>query len=543
MIGIDEAAEQRHWRPLWKVVLASAMCFLAGYPPTWVVIAVVLLAYSAFRSDGLRLLIGTAVALTVSLAISMVQILPMLAMTSLKATEVRYGGGIQDPRFYLSYLIPNLYDFGIKTPVGSFPGQEYLYWGAAGTLGVCLGLFCKTSRPALAALLTGLLFLVNPFDVVRFVLLKWELGPQIVRDWYFLAAIPITVAPMVAIGLGQFLKRPTRTLGSIWAVGWSVLLAAWSARQLWMWLKQSHAAGWWSGADALVSLVLFAGGLFLLRTQTGTARAVLTLFLFGALMADFKAYGTSKRMSATDGTPDWSTGTIPEMDAASFGVLRANSRYRVAIDATGPMPQCIRHVGLSTPQGFDPFFSTQYKTLMESVAKMGTNWDPKIDPANEVTLQLLGIRYYISAEQGSHFKTLSSHPRFRALPSNRFYRVFEYLGAKAPYGWTEGPGDVEIVRWSPEHREFKVQAGAARGFYLAEQWAPGWTAKVDGATIPTTRWRTAFSQVTVPAGEHTLTFDFRTPGQLIGAAGSLLTVLLLLAVLFLTSALKLPIKH
>src|SRR5262249_55609192 len=33
--GIDESVERRDWRPLWKTALASAMCFLAGYPPTW----------------------------------------------------------------------------------------------------------------------------------------------------------------------------------------------------------------------------------------------------------------------------------------------------------------------------------------------------------------------------------------------------------------------------------------------------------------------------------------------------------------------------
>jgi len=35
--GIDEATEERHWRPLWKTAVASALCFLAGYPLTWTV--------------------------------------------------------------------------------------------------------------------------------------------------------------------------------------------------------------------------------------------------------------------------------------------------------------------------------------------------------------------------------------------------------------------------------------------------------------------------------------------------------------------------
>ena len=39
--GIDQAVERRSWKPLWKLMLASAMAFLAGYPPTWFVFAFV----------------------------------------------------------------------------------------------------------------------------------------------------------------------------------------------------------------------------------------------------------------------------------------------------------------------------------------------------------------------------------------------------------------------------------------------------------------------------------------------------------------------
>jgi hypothetical protein len=47
--GIDDAAEKRDWRPLWKLILASALCFLAGYPPMWVVFAVTMIAYATGR--------------------------------------------------------------------------------------------------------------------------------------------------------------------------------------------------------------------------------------------------------------------------------------------------------------------------------------------------------------------------------------------------------------------------------------------------------------------------------------------------------------
>ena len=44
--GVDQAVERRSWRPLWKVAAASALAFLAGYPPTWMVFAVAVGVYS-----------------------------------------------------------------------------------------------------------------------------------------------------------------------------------------------------------------------------------------------------------------------------------------------------------------------------------------------------------------------------------------------------------------------------------------------------------------------------------------------------------------
>jgi hypothetical protein len=38
--GIDQAIASRNWRKLWKLAAASALIFLAGYPPLWLVFAI-----------------------------------------------------------------------------------------------------------------------------------------------------------------------------------------------------------------------------------------------------------------------------------------------------------------------------------------------------------------------------------------------------------------------------------------------------------------------------------------------------------------------
>src|SRR2546426_3684093 len=74
--GLDAADEQRSWRPLWKLAAASALCFLAGYPPTWVVFSICMLAYACGRTGALRCAPPAAGALSLSLLLAAAQLLP-----------------------------------------------------------------------------------------------------------------------------------------------------------------------------------------------------------------------------------------------------------------------------------------------------------------------------------------------------------------------------------------------------------------------------------------------------------------------------------
>jgi len=83
--------------------------------------------------------------------------------------------------------------------------------------------------------------------------------------------------------------------------------------------------------------------------------------------------------------------------------------YRVLLDPTGPLPCSMRHAGLLTPNGFDPFFSTQYHQLL-SDAHFRTNWDFGIAPDQTALLRLLGVRYLITSEAGPLFPSVSASP-------------------------------------------------------------------------------------------------------------------------------------
>jgi hypothetical protein len=115
--SIDKSGANGTWQPLWRLVMASALAFLAGYPPMWIVFSVCMLAYASFRNKfAWQTIVGTTIALVVSLFVCMVQLLPTLESTALKQMEPRYGAGIQNLDFYISYVIPNYFQLWIESP-------------------------------------------------------------------------------------------------------------------------------------------------------------------------------------------------------------------------------------------------------------------------------------------------------------------------------------------------------------------------------------------------------------------------------------------
>src|SRR5207253_3904196 len=135
---------------------------------------------------------------------------------------------------------------------------------------------------------------------------------------------------------------------------------------------------------------------------------------------DYKAFGTSKRFNAAlgAGPPRFSNGSFPAMDSSDYRQLRNNSDYGVLVDLTGPLPIALRHFGLRTPQGFDPFFSAQYKRLLDEAAvRFRSNWEFDIEPDKDDLMRPLGVRYVITSDVGPLYtRYLASHG-FRPIGS------------------------------------------------------------------------------------------------------------------------------
>jgi len=205
--------------------------------------------------------------------------------------------------------------------------------------------------------------------------------------------------------------------------------------------------------------------------------------------------------------------------------MREHPDFRMALDVTGSHPTDLRHYGISSPQGFDPFLSRPYRTLIERNTTFRTDRLFDIRPENEQLLRLLGVRYYMTTEAGPAYQVLPADPKFRLLePSQSYFKIYELRDAEPAWRF-EAPGSsVERTAWTPERREFRVRSPAGGRFALIEQSFPGWRATVDGAPAAIEPWNEAFQVIQVSPGEHRVRFEFRSRGMRVGAAVSLLSL-------------------
>lgn len=92
-------------------------------------------------------------------------------------------------------------------------------------------------------------------------------------------------------------------------------------------------------------------------------------------------------------------------------------------------------------------------------------------------------------------------------------------------------GTARIVRDEPEHVVVTVDSRADAYLVLADTFDPGWSATLDGRSVPIRAAWVAFRAVFVPAGHHAVVFRYEPAGFRLGLATSVLGALVALGCL------------
>lgn len=517
MWGIDESVQQNRWRPLWKTAVASALCFLAGYPSTWFSLCAAALFY-AVGAGGLRASFRALAALGFSLLLMAVQLGPSFEVAGNKLKETVYGGGL--PRsllFYLGYFMPGYYNQSqLSNDLG--PADEtYLYLGCCAIIGV-IAVFVRRrwreAMPAFAMIAGCALLGSNPMGLMKSLLIRLPFITEMFREWNLIAVLSLAGAYLTACGLAGLQKESRR-----WVMWLGVGLAvAWSLRQWMIWTSgTAFAVGWWTLSELAVSAGI--AWLLLRSASNRIALAVLLMFCF----VEYKVYGTSRRFNAQLGDVDlrWEKDMriggkeFTGVDDVIFAQFLQHKDYRLTFD-TADGAGVFRHYGLLTPQGFDPFLTVPYRNLIEKFTPFDTNRILHVDWKNDEMMDVLAIRYVLAASGSENDKVLIADSRFRLLdPPISFFHTFEYLAAKPIHRFDAGTSEVRV--WTPGQRVLHVRSERGGRFELHDQFQPGWIAFVDGQRVPIQEALIAFQSIEVPAGEHIVEFRYRSMGLQIGA--------------------------
>jgi hypothetical protein len=512
--GVDEAVERGDWRPLWKTALASALCFLAGYPPSWLAFCCTVFLYGLTSRGHWRAALGVCAAVAASMLLAMVQWLPTLEARSFMYGEERYEGELRS--VILPLFVADWQDLN-RDSSQHYLGVMYLYWGLPVTFALAWALYRKRLRPyaqAAAVLAACLILVIDPGGLIYHTILRIPALANTAQSYNFCEGMAAMAALIAGIGVADFLDRGAKQAAASWRM--PVILAAmmaWAARQLWVW---AHGGGFASGGRAVaetgVALALFAAGAWSVRQERGARRVVMASGLILIALVDYKAFGTNRLFNTRDGDVDelhFAQG-IRGITSEAYEALWTNRQYRVASDQTGgPKPVDYRLWGLASPQGLDPFLPQQYREVIERWTRFRTNREFDVDFANDAMMQGLGVRYAITHAGATSSAFLAASPVYRLVgPDTAFYRVYEYREARPPYGWENGAGDAQATGWLPERRSFRVHSESGGRFTLVEQYYPGWTATIDGRQAAIERWKGAFQSIAVPAGDHTVVFAY-----------------------------------
>lgn len=246
------------------------------------------------------------------------------------------------------------------------------------------------------------------------------------------------------------------------------------------------------------------------------------------------------------------------IDAAAFEVLNANSHYR-AFELSNPFNDSRTSYFHKSVGGYHGAKLRRYQEFIErvltaeraAVIEQLQSGNYLLDGSVAPGLAMLNTKYLLvpGAEQPLPFQgalgpawfvndvrwvasaeeeldgVVGLNPATTALVHQEFKDVLGSVNQP-------GASSVVLSQYHPEGSTYQVESDKGGLLVLSEVHYPvGWTAKVDGQTVPLVRANALLMALEVPAGEHEVQLQFEPEGwgtaEGLSRAGSLLWVLLL----------------
>jgi len=520
---------REEFRPAWLAALAAAlgMSVLGGFPqPTLAVFvstAALAVVFIMVRLARFRLLLSVAGASVLGIALAAVQFLPTAQLTEHSVAKYRAdwlgkGGGLYWETLVSLVSPDHSHIFDMSRFHG--PGDPTFLYQYVGLLGLALAVYGLTrwrNRCALALgvmLLFGILWMLGEHTPLW--RLIYPLLPEKVRlgihPEYTYCIVSLGLAGLAAIGLES--------------------------------LRIANAARMAVGVVIAADLFLVGSGRPMNCTSVKDEPGVTRTAFDGssALLSEIRRYThrdyPPARIDAVDGGIEWA------IDGPIMQVPTAN----------GVSPLALEHI-------------IQMRLFLHPGERWG--WNYPLENLDSPVLDVMNVKYLVASQKAAarlrllpRFQSVESLPLDLELFENlsvlpRFFLVNRVRQATSDAGLRElverqavsfrdtaivsqpvtglgagGNGDtgvVQVIDYQPDSLRLSVRTPQAAFLVLAENYYPGWRARVDGIPVEIVRADIAFRGLVVPAGAHQVAMRFQPSILPISLAISIATALLLCA--------------
>jgi hypothetical protein len=585
--ALRTAFERRSWR--WAVLggVPLALGLLSGHTATCLLLYVMLGIYTLFEAvvvykqagrwgAGTRVLGLAAVAVLMSLALAAMQYLPFFnfSQLSVRASDpsLDFAARFSMPIGHLiTLVVPNFFGEVIRSGYWSVEGyEEFTYY--VGLLIFLVGLvgtqLIKSGQRRLlfflAMALGAVIVQLGPDGVLFMLFYRFVPGIAMTRApgraGMIYAFAVITAAGLAWSELERASQEAVQRLLAIfdktvvWVVSLITLCATLVALILYAAFKSPDTARlWYLGGQLTQFLVLFWAAMaifFAWRNRSLPPRAINVLAV-ALVMFDLWSYGLKDVRPGDDSQdPGWSRVASFMRDKPGYRVVPADFQF---FQHNGALAYHLR-----SHYGYDPIVLANYQALLDSA---GDYFDRVYDVLN---VKYVAARSPLEFKEGGpklpvsfEWQDLRIYRRPNPLP-----RAFIVHNAQVVPGDAEAraalhaagleisrtatlpaappcsleplavPAEeaAQVVGESPNHLDLTTRSASAGLLVLSEVDYPGWQVKVDGQSAQVLRADTVLRAVCLPAGSHTVRFEFVPRDLAIGAIISCLALVMAIIV-------------
>lgn len=518
----------RRWRGSVVLAVALALSLYAGFPETafldgllialWVLVRAVQLRRTAWKGFVWRIGTGTVAGLLLALPIlvAFVDYLQHASVGGHGGTFAHYTEpGTSMPPFLLPYVYGPIFAWFTRSP----GGPESVFWGSAGGyFGAALCLFAlvgvvgRRDRALRIALATWVLVgMARTFGVGPFLALL-NLIPGVKSTAFFRYA-PVSwelaVIVLAAFGLEEVMARRS--------------------------LKQLLVAG---GAIVLAALIAYRGAQPGIRDVSAaphvhsTALAALAWTILVAICICGIAYFAPQKARRA------ALGAVLVIDAFAMFIVPEFSAPRSASVDTKPVSFLVSHLGiqrfytlgplapdygsyygiasvaindLPIPKAYGKYINEHLDANTDPPTFTGFNQQSPTGPsaAAELMANLAGYREigvkYVLASTGTQIPAAPDGTILPRVFTDGQVDIFQVPGALPLF---QGAGcTFRSVTWNSAAADCSRATSVVR----RELSMPGWTAQVNGHTVPVGETQGVFQQIRLPAGASQVSFSFSPP--------------------------------